>query len=125
MLATPLSMSIAAGLSASASEMRAPVHRSVWQNNRTSGSAHCAAARKRFLLGGVQVLAVACMAKEALAEIMLMMVIIGMITIAAAMRVLIALTIFTISAMVMLPPLTTIITLMRERATRRVNKKNR
>jgi hypothetical protein len=47
MLATPLSMSIAAGVSASTSEMRAPVHLSVRQNRHIFDGVRRAASAKR------------------------------------------------------------------------------
>ena len=47
MPAAPLSMSMAAGVSASTSEMRAPLQRSIRQKSRIFAGALCAASTKR------------------------------------------------------------------------------
>ena len=53
---TPLSMSIAAGVRASTSEMRAPLHRSIRQKSRIFAGAFCAASTKRRRSGSFRYL---------------------------------------------------------------------
>jgi hypothetical protein len=55
MLATPLSISIAAGVSASTSEIRAPLHKRVRQKSRTAARCRAVARNEALALDGVEI----------------------------------------------------------------------
>lgn len=64
MLATPLSMSIEAGVSASTSEMRPPLQASTWQNRRSVAESCCAELKKSPPLGSVEIFAATGLTEE-------------------------------------------------------------